>query len=113
MDPGENSAQCGFLVRSRKPRERALYSRHNFGRNREVETISAEKRNQHLCSARADNRVRPWIGRVWRGIANLGKPVGIVRGIGIVICRRSTYSRNWSPKPVCVFCVVESNHVVG
>src|SRR4029077_1046731 len=113
MDPGENSAQCCFLPRSRKPCERALHSGQNFRSDGELETIFAEEGNQHRCSGGADNGMRSRIGWVWCGVANFWKPVWIGRRVGIVICGGGTYGGDWPPEIVSVFSVVESNHVVG
>src|ERR1700736_3633273 len=46
MDAGEDSAERGLFVGRRKAIERALYSRHNFRGNAEVEMIVAEERYQ-------------------------------------------------------------------
>src|SRR5580700_2421315 len=72
---GENSAQRGFLFRSRIPRERALHSRHDLRRDYKVEAIPAEERNQNGCPTGANNGMRSGVGGVRSGVADLWKPV--------------------------------------
>src|ERR1700675_3794561 len=96
MDPGEDPARGRLFRSSGKTREGPFYPRQNFRGHLEVEMIVFEEETQNVFPGSADDRVGAWVGRVWRGVADLGKPSRIGHRVGIVV---RIGSPNRRPRP--------------
>src|SRR5439155_21519457 len=62
MHARKNAAECRLLGGGREARERAFDSRQDLRRHVELEMVSVEEGNQHLCPGRADYRMSAWVG---------------------------------------------------
>ncbi len=113
MHPGEDSAECSLVCSGREALERAFYAWHNFGGDPKVEAVAAEKGIQHSGRGSADHGVRSRIGRIWRGFADLWKPVRVSPGRGVTVRIGSPDGSHRAPEVICIFGIVEGNHAVG
>src|SRR6266852_1287112 len=113
MLSSEDTAKRCFFGGSGEARERAFHPGENFRRNVELDTVPVEKGNQHLRPGSTYDRMSSWIGWVGGGLADFWKPIRISHCFRVVIGISSPNRRHWSPEIVCVFGVVEGDHVIG
>src|SRR6185295_5639921 len=85
MDPGEDSAQGRLFCSIGKSREGAFYPGQDFRSDAKVEMIIFEEESQNVFTGSADDRVRAWVGGVWRGVTDLREPSCIGHRVGIVV----------------------------
>jgi hypothetical protein len=74
--------------------------------------MTPEKRIQDSSSSRADDRVCSRIGRVWRGLPDLWKPVRIGQSREVLGGIGSANSSHGTPEVIYIFGIVESNRAI-
>src|ERR1700761_932939 len=112
MHSGKDPAQSRLSLCGGEAWEWALRPGHDVRRHLEIEPSSPKERLQHERAARADNRVRTGIRRVWSCLANLRKPVRIHVGVRICVCVSGANRGNRSPEVVSVLRVIERYDVI-
>src|SRR6201996_1151453 len=112
MHYGKDPAPGRLSLRGGETGELALRPGQDLRRHLEIEPISPKERLQYERAARADNRVRTGIRRIWSCLANLRKPVRIHVGVRICVCVGGANRGNRSPEVVSVLRVIERYDVI-